>query len=351
MSRLDSSPKPSLGGFQRVERRAVSLDQPVRVRPTIPGRQIPMTVEPAIDGLDLVEWATTHRGELERLLTEHRALLFRGFHVESVDQFERFVAASSTGEPLKYRDRSTPRNEVGTGIYVSTIYPSDQRIRPHNEGTYWMRWALKIYFCCLQAAEQGGETPIADVRRVLGRIDPDVRRSFAEKGVMYVRNYNDGLGLPWQDVFQTSDRDEVEAYCRDNRISFEWKDGERLRTRQVRPAIRLHPKTGEPVWFNHAAFFHITSQEPDVRDALLRDLAMEDLPYNTYYGDGAPIPPEVVEHLRAAYREETILFPWQNGDVMLLDNMTVAHAREPYKGERRIVVAMTEPVSEDGASS
>ena len=35
------------------------------------------------------------------------------------------------------------------------------------------------------------------------------------------------LGLPWQDVFQTADKAEVEAYCRDNRIQFEWKGDER----------------------------------------------------------------------------------------------------------------------------
>ena len=340
--------KPSLGALRRGERRALSLDRPVRVRPAVPGRHIPMIVEPVLDGMDLVEWAAAHPGEIDALFAEHRALLFRGFRIDSVDKFQRFVAATSDGPPLEYRDRSTPRHEVGAGVYVSTIYPADQRINLHNEGTYWMKWALKLYFCCLQAPEQGGETPLADVRRVLARIDPEVRRRFEERGVMYLRNYNDGLGLPWQDVFQTASRAEVEEYCRHNRIAYEWKNGDRLRTRQVRPAIRIHPRTGEPVWFNHAAFFHITSQEPAVREALLRDLAEEDLPYNTYFGDGSPIPSEVAEQLRAAYREEKVAVPWQSGDVLLLDNMTVAHSREPYRGERRVIVAMTETVLSDG---
>ena len=31
---------------------------------------------------------------------------------------------------------------------------------------------------------------------------------------------------------------------------------------------------------------------------------------------------------------------WQEGDIALLDNMLTAHARDPYSGPRKIVVAM-----------
>lgn len=343
--------KPSLGSFKRAERRTMPASRDALVRSgALSDRPVPFLIEPAVEGLDGLEWAAGSRQQVEDWLLEHRALLFRGFGIDNVDKLDRFVAATSSGQKLEYRDRSTPRHTVGKGVYVSTIYPQDQRINPHNEGTYWTKWALKIYFCSLKVPHEGGETPIVDVRRVLQRIDPEVRERFRQRQVLYVRNYNDGFGLPWQDVFQTTDRAEVEEYCRNNGITYEWKEGDRLRTRQVRPAIRRHPKTGEEVWFNHAAFFHITSQEPEMREALLAELGEENLPYNTYYGDGSPIAPEVAEHLRAAYREETVKFPWQPGDVMLLDNMTVAHAREPYKGPREVIVAMTEPVSGETVS-
>jgi alpha-ketoglutarate-dependent taurine dioxygenase len=119
-----------------------------------------------------------------------------------------------------------------------------------------------------------------------------------------------------------------------------------LRTRQIRPAIRVHPVSGRPVWFNHGAFFHITSLEPEVQEALLVSYTEEGLPYNTYFGDGSPIDPKVVAHIREAYAAEKRIFQWQPGDVMLLDNMTVAHAREPYVGERHVIVAMTEARSD-----
>jgi hypothetical protein len=72
-----------------------------------------------------------------------------------------------------------------------------------------------------------------------------------------------------------------------------------------------------------------------------------DLPANTYYGDGSPIEPEVLDHLRAAYHAETVSFPWQQGDLLMLDNMLVAHGRAPYAGARQILVGMSEPTGEE----
>jgi alpha-ketoglutarate-dependent taurine dioxygenase len=166
---------------------------------------------------------------------------------------------------------------------------------------------------------------------------------------MLVRNYVDGLSLTWQSVFQTEDKIAVEDYCRDAGIETEWC-GDRLRTRQVRQAVSQHPMTGEMVWFNHAAFFHVSTLEPSTREVLLAGLKEEDLPNNTYYGDGSPIEPAVLEEIRGAYRKEAVSFVWQEGDILMLDNMLVAHGRNPYVGPRKILVAMAEPFSPPAAT-
>ena len=80
-----------------------------------------------------------------------------------------------------------------------------------------------------------------------------------------------------------------------------------------------------------------------VRDVFMATIKEEDLPTNTYYGDASPIEPETLDELRRIYDEETVLFPWQEGDILLLDNMRVAHGRAPYTGARQILVGMTEP--------
>lgn len=331
-------------------RRAIHAgERAVRGGPLLDDRAIPYLLRPQAEGVDLVEWAGQNRDFVEQRLFEHRALLFRGFGVDSVEQFEQFVENTSDGERLEYRDRSTPRTTEGHRIYTSTVHPPDQEIVLHNEGTYWTRWAQKLYFCCLEAAPRGGATPIADVRRVYERVPEPIRAKFVALGMMLVRNYNDGFGLPWQDVYQTEDKAEVEAYCRENQIEFTWKKGDKLRTWQVRPAIRRHPRSREPVWFNHAAFFHHSSLPATMLELLTKELGEDGLPYDTRYGDGTPIEAEAVRVIREAYRAERVVFPWRQGDVMLLDNMTVAHGREPYEGRRRVVVAMTDAVSEEAS--
>src|SRR5262245_7079285 len=321
----------------------------VKIEPSPGGGDLPLMMRPSVEGLDLVAWAVSNRELIKTRLLRHGGILFRNFDMTSPEAFEQFVIASSA-ELLPYKERSSPRTRVSNNVYTSTDYPADQSIFLHNENSYQHTWPLKIFFFCQTPAAQGGETPIADCRKVLERIDPAVRRRFAEKGWMLVRNFGDGLSLTWQAVFQTDDRSEVEAYCREAGIETEWR-GDRLRTRQARRAVARHPMTGEMVWFNHAAFFHLSTLEPATREALLAGLDEEDLPNNTYYGDGAPIEPSVLEEIREAYSSERKSFAWQEGDLLMLDNMLVAHGRNSYAGRRKILVAMTEPVGTTAAGS
>jgi len=253
--------------------------------------------------------------------------------------------AAISGDALEYSEQTSPRHKVHGNIYTSTEYPPHQTIFLHNENSYSSTWPLKVLFFCITAPTHGGETPLADVRRVLARIPEDILERFERKGWMLVRNFGTGFGLSWQTAFQTEDPAEVNLHCQTAGIQYEWLSPTRLRTRQARPAIARHPISGQPVWFNHATFFHISTLDPEVRAGLLAEMPEEDLPYNTYYGDGSEIEPEVLDALRAAYEKETIKFPWQERDVILLDNMLVAHGRSPFTGARKIVVGMSEPYS------
>ncbi len=355
MKPITSSGTPEIKARIRPRKRkrlAVTSDSRdwVKTGPLYDDKSIPLLIEPKVPSVDLAEWAAMERAYVDELLQEHRALLFRGFSNVDVPAFERFVMSTSNGELLEYKDRTTPREMKGNRVYTSTVHPANETINAHNEGTYWIRWPLRLFFCCQTAAEEGGETPISDVRRVHDRISTETRSKFADKQMMLVRNFNDGFGLPWQEVFQTSERSGVEAYCRENNIEYEWKSNDRLRTRQIRPAIRRHPVTGENVWFNHAAFFHYTTLEEKMRDSLISELGMDGLPYATFYGDGSDIEPETAAEIRDAYAAETVKFLWQKGDIMLLDNMSVSHAREPFKGERDVIVCMTDVYDGDETS-
>jgi alpha-ketoglutarate-dependent taurine dioxygenase len=122
-----------------------------------------------------------------------------------------------------------------------------------------------------------------------------------------------------------------------------WHDNNQLTTWRIGKACGRHPSTGQPIWFNHAAFFHISTLPPAIRETLTAQLAEDKLPNNSYYGDGSPIEEEAVEQIRSCYLAHRLIFDWHRGDVLALDNMLVAHARQPYRGSRRVLVAMKDP--------
>lgn len=306
------------------------------------GGPLPLVVRPAVKDVNLADWAAANRESVAAQLLAHGGLLFRSFNLRGVAEFERLVKAVS-GKLLEYTYRSTPRSQVSGNIYTSTEYPAEHSIPLHNEMSYAREWPLKIWFFCRKTAEAGGETPIADSGRVFDRIAPEIRERFESKGVMYVRNYGRGLDLPWQQVFNTESRPAVEEFCRSAGIEFEWQGGDRLRTKQRCQGVAAHPLTGRRVWFNQAHLFHVSSLERGVRDSLLKEFGEEELPRNAFYGDGSSIEPDALEQIREAYRLEEVVFPWQEQDILMLDNMLVAHGRTPYAGSRSVVVGMAEP--------
>ena len=291
-----------------------------------------------------------HFDEIETITKQylHRSggVLFRGFSVSGEKDFQAF--AQQFGFPLlSYEFGSTPRTDLGEGVYTSTEYPPHQQIPLHNEQAYTLQWPLKIWFHCVTASEQGGETPIADSRAIYQRIDPAIRQRFESKRLMYVRNYGNGLDVPWQQAFNVDAADmaakqQVETFCRRQNIDFEWKADGELRTRQLCQATAKHPYIGDWVWFNQAHLFHVSNLETMVRETLLSIVSEQDLPRNVYYGDGSAIEESVLEEIRGILAEESVLFTWQPGDLLMLDNMLTAHGRSSFKGERKIVVAMAE---------
>ena len=309
------------------------------------GKMLPLLIEPATSATDLIAWAKANLSQIHAWLNIHGGILFRGFNLSTTEEFESFIVAVS-GSLLDYSYRSTPRSLVSGKIYTSTEYPAQQSIPLHNENSYARDWPMKIWFFSMRCATTGGETPIADSRRVYQRIPARIRDLFARKGVMYVRNYGSGLDLSWEEVFQTTNKSEVESYCQSFGLEFEWLPDDRLRTRQVCQAVAQHPRTGEMVWFNQAQLFHISRLQPEVREAMLTIFREEDLPRNILYGDGTPIDPDDLDQICAVYDQEEIAFPWHQGDVLMLDNMLAAHARKPFSGERKVVVGMAEPYSE-----
>jgi amino acid adenylation domain-containing protein/FkbM family methyltransferase len=333
--------------FKGVKPKAVqsSAGELVAEQPSTGGRALPLIFEPRADGLDLADWASHNRALVNERLARHGAVLFRGFPLRPERDFARVTRALC--DDLFIENGEHPRRSLGDHVYTPVFYPPEEMLLWHNENSFNHRWPMKLWFCCERPADRGGETPLADSREVFRRLDPRLRERFLSRGVMYVRNYGGGLGLTWQEVFQTDDPAEAERRCREAGMELEWGPEGRARTRCVRPAAVRHPLTGEPTWFNQAQHWHVSCLDPRTRDSIAAVFRVEDYPRHCYYGDGSPIEDSAMEEILGVYRAAEVVTPWRAGDILMVDNLLTAHARRPFEGERRLLVAMGEMGSYD----
>ncbi|MEU9361619.1 TauD/TfdA family dioxygenase [Streptomyces sp. NPDC048301] len=308
------------------------------IRCTAPDRGAPM-------------WAAENRPALEELLRVHGAVVLRGFGVRTPDIFES-VAASLVGE--LYGDYGDlPHEKDADQVYKSTPYPAEQSILFHHESSHMPQWPSRQFFCCLQPAAEGGATPLVDGRKVWAALPDDLRERFEHRGIRYVRNFIPGLDVSWQKMFGTEDRDEVEERCGAQDVTCEWRNDGSLRTTQQGPAVILHPVTGEQVFFNQLFLHHTACLEPSVREVMASIFGDDETAYprSAFFGDGSPIPADVVVRLRSLYDSLARRFVWEQGDVVVIDNMLVSHGRDPFGGRRKIIVAMGDMISRDAVGA
>ncbi|MFE9018027.1 TauD/TfdA family dioxygenase [Streptomyces sp. NPDC007808] len=292
---------------------------------------------------DAVGWAAEHRAELHAIVAEHGSVLVRGLglsdRAECVAVFRQLAVAPGL---MIEKEAFASRRAYADGVYSSSKWPPNQPMCMHHELSYTVEFPRLLLFACLDAPAVGGATALADAPTVLSALPADLVGRFLTEGWLLTRNYNDEIGASLVDAFGSEDRAEVERYCRVNAIQCTWQPDGGVRTRQRRSAVVRHPITGRRCWFNQIAFLNEWTLAPEIHEYLVDVYGADGLPFNTRYGDGAPIGEDTVTLLNDVYQSHTVREPWQNGDLMLVDNIRTAHSREPYEGSREVVVAMTD---------
>jgi alpha-ketoglutarate-dependent taurine dioxygenase len=321
----------------------------IKTGPLDPEHSVPFVVEYVSDngrpesGL-LTSWYQENVDFVEQKLLEHGAILFRGFDINTPASFARLTRSIAPGL-LDCLDDNGPRTKITSGIYTSTEYPAEYQLSMHSEYAYSHKFPSRLYFCCVVEPGKGGETPLADNRKILQQLDPRIVDEFRTKRIKYLRNLHggNGFGLSWQAAFQTTDKSAVEAYCHDMSIDYEWKADGGLRLENTFDAVITHPHTREEVWFNQAPQFHPSDYPTDIYKSLLdsyRDKE-DELPQTSLFGDNTQIDIAKLKHIRETMFREATVNPWRAGDVVMLDNVLTCHGRMPFSGPRKILLAMT----------
>lgn len=202
------------------------------------------------------------------------------------------------------------------------------------------KYPTKLVFFCQTKPKKDGETPILLSTNLFERIAeerPGFTAAVVEKGIVYTRviesaESSDGkLQRSWQAAFGTDDREEAEARAKaTGTASIEWLDSGAMKvTSEVLPSARIDPRVGKRTWFNSIVLLHPAAQEAGTK-----------APWTVTYGDGSPIADEDVLVANRIMNEEKIEFTWEEGDVLVVDNMLAMHARNSFVGPRLILAAI-----------
>ncbi|MFE5942847.1 TauD/TfdA family dioxygenase [Streptomyces sp. NPDC056480] len=287
-------------------------------------------------------WADSYKEDLLGLVAAHGAVVVTGLDLRTASDLKG-IALRLTDGPVRETEGFAPREELADGVYASAAWPANQTMCMHHELSYARRCPGLLLFACLRPPTDGGATALADAADVLESLPPSVVERFAEEGWLLDRSYNGEVGATLSQAFGTDDRQAVDAYCLANGIETAWQPDGALHTRQRRSAVVRHPASGRRCWFNQIAFLSEWTMAPEVRDFLTEEYGPAGLPFTTRYGNGDPVPADVIEQINSTYADLTVRRPWETGDLMVVDNLRTAHSREAYTGQRQVLVAMADP--------
>lgn len=306
---------------------------------------LPLVVSPAVPDLDPFFWAEQQQDWIHKQVARYGAVLFRGFAIEEPQAFQAFAAKLCHELFAEYGDLP----KAGNKIYKVTPYPPDKTIYFHNESSHLKRFPSRQFFYCKQPAAEGGRTPIVDCQKLYQALNPSLVDRLSRHGLTYCRHFIPGIDVSWQEFFHSDNPQEVTDYCRAQGIDCTW-EGEALLTRQNAPAVIRHPDTGALILFNQIQLHHPAFLDPAVREQLETLYTPDRFPRQVTFGNGDPIDDDVAKAMAELYWQHAVSFPWQHGDVLLVDNLRISHGRLPYTPPRAMFVAMGDLIHQSQVS-
>ena len=287
---------------------------------------------------ETLKWLKKTTVELENLLLKHGAILFRGFHVETAKDFDNFVKSFSFS-PLPYVGGAAPRTQVVGDVFTANEAPPDALIPFHHEMAQVPNYPHVLFFYCSTAPPEGGQTPLVISNLVYQKMketEPEFVAKVEDLGVKYTRvlpNGNDPtspIGRGWQSTYGTDDKKTAEKQALELVDTIEWLPDGCLRTvTKVLPAVRLDDRTGNKTWFN--SIIAVYRGWKDSRNSPETSIT---------FGDGSPMPSDVMDNLENILNDLAIDFTWTEGDVVMIDNRQVLHGRRTFKPPRRILASL-----------
>jgi hypothetical protein len=307
------------------------------------------------------QFVRTHRFDIDKVLKEHGAILFRDFPFDKAEDFDSFVCSWDDWQDLSYEKSMSfaVRRKLSNRICTTNEGKSGGLVF-HHEQAQTPLWPSNVFFCCLLPAQpgDGGATGIVSsdlVYNELKKRHSKFIKNCEEHGVRYTvyagpkQDPTKGAGRSWKSFFHVSTKEECEAKLKAGGWDWEWGVGANGQpasgpdflkcTTPVLDAVKIAPGTEKKCFFNqliattaNALEFSKVGQSGGGYNPL------EDVPTQAgidacvRFGNGGIVPLDILMEAKQICEDHAINICWEKGDVALVSNYLMMHARRPWNG-------------------
>lgn len=286
----------------------------------------------------LSAWIRQNREQIDQALWSDGFVLFRGFDVGGVDGFEDCAASACDTLYKHYGD--LPLASASENVYFATPYPKHLEIQFHNEASHTQSWPSRQLFFCLEPAPAGGEWTLSDGREVVKQLPPQMLQRFREQGLVYRRRFIRGLDASWQQFFKVESLQELRDKIAPSGYEVDAPSDNDVTVSYRTKAVLDLPERDTAAWFNQILLHHPDALPAEVDGMLSKHFRRDQFPRTVFFGDGSSIPAEWIRTIDQVLTACSVRIQTQLNDVLLVNNLLMAHGRLPYTGNRQVRVAL-----------
>ena len=364
--------------------------------PNFPGSAT-RTITTAQDASDFI---IKYKDKIQEKLNENGIILFRGFPLQTPDDFDIFVSStgfqpttttsggtngasnggtngsdgSSSWKDLSYEKSMSfaVRTKLSNRICTTNEGKSGGLVF-HHEQAQTPLWPKYVYFCCLLPAKKGdgGETGIVSSHLVYEKLRekyPEFITKCETYGVQYtvyasdVQDTSKGAGRSWKSFFHVTTKEECEDKMKIGNWTYEWGIGPDGKYNETNPNILkcTTPKLdavktvggNKKVFFNqliattaNALEFSNVGKDGGGYDPL-KDVPTQDgIDACVKFSNGESLPLDILLDAKHICEQHSVNIDWKQGDVALISNYLYMHARRPWnglEGTRKLLASLIE---------
>lgn len=327
----------------------------------------------------LKKWIRESQKFIKENMDLYGGIYFKGFDINSASDFESLALEIDPNlcetHPFNCSNRAWHTKftcEVASPYIKQSLTPKGL----HNEDSYVSFIPKIVMFSPLEPAVQGGETLVADCRKIYQYLPKKLQEKLLGKTMTNKLIMHDDVLLVNNRIPKSSEAIKQLGETQKSKETLRISENLSQFSFEI-PAIIKHESSQDPIWFNllHIApyfsynvyidtwfaykhkggFLNKIKAISIIGLSFLKDIKflleslMNRSPENQkflseignyYISDGSKISFLDRIYINLAIWKSTAILPLNKGDIVILDNRLVSHGRMPFKGRRTFLTSM-----------